>query len=177
MFNWVKNPFSLIDLLRGFQLETTKSILVFSHDHNSFDKKELLQNPNNFINLSEKTIDDFIKEPDLKKFFMEDIDILIKDYEPGRIENKPDVINQIAELRLKREKMIQEQMKKQEEMNLINNNLINNNIFMNYQNKMNEMNVLLQELLMENNLLKEKVVYLENKITNIVQTQIQKKQG
>jgi len=156
------------------QLEPTKSILVFSHEHNSFDKKELLQNPNHFINISEKSIDDFIKEPELKKFFMEDIDILIKDYEPGRIEYKPDVIKQISELRLKREKMIQEEMKKQEEMNLMNNNLMNSNSLINYQNKMNEMNVVIQELLIENNLLKEKVLYLENKITTIIQKQIQK---
>ena len=33
------------------QLDTNKSIIVFSHNHNSFDKKELLnQMPNPFVN-------------------------------------------------------------------------------------------------------------------------------
>ena len=48
------------------QLEPKKTILVFSHVHNTFDKKTLLDNRHpKFVKDSDKTVDDFIKEPDL----------------------------------------------------------------------------------------------------------------
>jgi glycosyltransferase involved in cell wall biosynthesis len=148
------------------QLETTKSILVFSHDHNSFDKKSLLETPNDYVKISEKTVDDFIKESDLKKFFMEDVDIIIKEYEPGRIEHKPDVLKQIAELKMKREKMI-EDFKKQQQNNGNGNgngNSEQQRVIVLFQKKLSEMSVAMQEIIMENNLLKDKVKYLENKL-------------
>ena len=148
------------------QLETTKSILVFSHDHNSFDKKSLLETPNDYVKISEKTVDDFIKESDLKKFFMEDVDIIIKEYEPGRIEHKPDVLKQIAELKMKREKMI-EDFKKQQQNNGNGNgngNSEQQRVIVLFQKKISEMSVVIQEIIMENNLLKDKVKYLENKL-------------
>ena len=44
------------------QLNPLKTILVFSHNHNTFDKKKLLENPNpQFTKVSEKTVDHFIK--------------------------------------------------------------------------------------------------------------------
>ena len=44
------------------QLNPLKTILVFSHNHNTFDKKKLLENPNpQFTKVSEKTVDNFIK--------------------------------------------------------------------------------------------------------------------
>ena len=76
------------------QLESSKSILVFSHNHNSFDKKELLteaQNPN--IHETNLNSLDLIKEPEILKFFMEDIDKLIDSYYPGKPKNKPEVKN------------------------------------------------------------------------------------
>jgi glycosyltransferase involved in cell wall biosynthesis len=64
------------------QLDSIKTILVFSHIDNTYDKKQLLENINEnpYVNLSEKIIDDFIKEPNIRKFFMEDIDNLLKIY-------------------------------------------------------------------------------------------------
>ena len=88
-----------------FQLDPKQVILCFSHNHNSFDKKQLLGNigcPT--VNYADNvTIDDFIKEQDIKKFFMEDIDYLLEAYIPGRPENKPDVVQQTKELSIKRE--------------------------------------------------------------------------
>jgi glycosyltransferase involved in cell wall biosynthesis len=48
------------------QLDPMKSILVFSHNHNSFDKKELLLNPNPMVSISEKKVEEFVKEEDIK---------------------------------------------------------------------------------------------------------------
>jgi len=90
------------------QLDTTKTILVFSHVHNSFDKKVLLETPNSFINISARTVDDFIQDPELKKFYMEDIDEALANYEPGRPEHKPEVLKQIQDLKEERQRRIEE---------------------------------------------------------------------
>jgi len=97
------------------QLESMKTILVFSHVHNSFDKKKLIeeQGPNPFVNISEKKVEDFVKNPEIIKFFMTDIDNLLDKYEPGKPENKPDVLKQMNEITEKRKKMIEEHQKQQ----------------------------------------------------------------
>ena len=165
------------------QLDVTKSILVFSHSHNSFDKKELLaQPPTPFVNPSPKCVDDFVKEPDLKKFFMEDIDELLTNYEPGKPENKPDVIKQLAEIKISREKMMEEQMKimsMQNEAAIRNQmaqNPVINNLVYSYESKIQQMTTIMQELTMENNLLKDKVKYMDEKIKEIIKEQL-KRQG
>ena len=44
------------------QLDPMKTILVFSHEHNTFDKRELLKDPHpQFVKDSTKTVEDFIK--------------------------------------------------------------------------------------------------------------------
>ena len=92
------------------QLEPKKTILVFSHIHNTFDKKKLLENgENQFQKTSPRTVDEFVKEPDLKDFYMNVIDGLLPNYKPGDPENKPDVLKQIKEIEEERRKMIQQQ--------------------------------------------------------------------
>jgi glycosyltransferase involved in cell wall biosynthesis len=100
------------------QLDPKKSILVFSHTQNSFDKKELLnQGPNPFINETPLLPQDFVKEPNVLKFFMEDIDDILNAYNPGRTEHKTDVTKQLANIKLEREKMIQEHIQKETKYN------------------------------------------------------------
>jgi hypothetical protein len=48
-------------------------------------------------------------------------------------------------------------------------------MFVQMQNKMNEMGVMIQELTMENQVLKNKNEYLDNKIRQIIQDMIQVK--
>jgi glycosyltransferase involved in cell wall biosynthesis len=99
------------------QLDPMKTILCFSHEHNTFDKRKLLQNPHpDFVKDSTKTVEDFIKLPkeaNIKKFFMEDVDRLLENYAPGEPKMKPDVLKQIAEIEANRDKMIREEMAKQ----------------------------------------------------------------
>ncbi len=91
--------------LRGYtvpmaQLDPMKVILVFSHEHNTFDKRGLLQNlgkPNSGMRVSAKAVADFIKEPDLLRFYMRDVDAALQLYDPGRPSMKPDVMQQIRE--------------------------------------------------------------------------------
>jgi glycosyltransferase involved in cell wall biosynthesis len=154
------------------QLNPLKSILVFSHDHNSFDKKLLLEGaPNKYVNVSEKHVTDFIKEPSILKFFMEDIDKLLGDYEPGNPTHKPDVFKQMKEIKENRDKIIEEH-KKQNEINLQMNTIIQNSKNIDYNKKIEEQNQLIMELLGENSKLKEKTEYLENKIKELINTKI-----
>ena len=106
------------------QLEPKKTILVFSHIHNTFDKKTLLTNAHpQFTKVSEKKIEDFIKEEDLKEFYTNMIENLLKEYEPGKPEMKPDVLSQIEKLTQEREELIMKtnnQMRMQQQQMLEN---------------------------------------------------------
>jgi len=91
--------------LRGYtvpmaQLDPMKVILVFSHEHNTFDKRTLLANldkPNCGMRVSAKAVADFIQEPDLLRFYMHDVDAALCAYDPGHPSMKPDVLQQIRE--------------------------------------------------------------------------------
>jgi hypothetical protein len=145
------------------QLDPMKTILVFSHNHNSFDKKMLLKNgTNKYVNESKITPQDFIKEKETLNFFMNDIDELLQSYEVGKPEFKPDVLKQMNEIKERRENIINEHKQKEEYYKK------NVNV-----NKMDEMTMLINELLMENNQLKDKVNYLEDKIKKIITQKIE----
>jgi glycosyltransferase involved in cell wall biosynthesis len=94
------------------QLDPMKSILVFSHNHNTFDKKTLLNNIHpDFFKESPKTVDMFIKtekEQKIKHFFMNEIDDLLKIYEPGDPKMKPEVLVQIKEIEKERDRLQKE---------------------------------------------------------------------
>lgn len=159
------------------QLDPLKSILVFSHNHNSFDKKVLLnQMPNAFIKDTPLTPADFVKESSVLQFFMEDINQLLENYEPGSPQNKPDVTKQIAKIQETREKMVQDQIKQQNDYNNLMNKLTNINPQM-AQDKIDSLTFMIQELSMENNQLKEKVKYLEDKMKLLIMEQIQFKKS
>jgi len=162
------------------QLESLKSILVFSHNHNSFDKKLLLNDaPNQYVNQSSVKVEDFIKEKDIIQFFMNDIDKLVETYEYGKPEYKPDVTKQMNEMKEKMEQAIQQHKQRQEEEQKVfydkfataSSSTISNSSV----NKINEMTMIMNELLMENNQLKDKVKYLEDKIKKIITQQIEER--
>ena len=158
------------------QLESTKSILVFSHVHNSFDKKELLkQMPNPNVHDTPIIPKDLVKEPEILKFFMEDIDNLLENYELGNPDYKPDVKKQLASMKIDRENKMQEMMKKQSEYQetLHKINMMSNPEAI--QNQINQQSLMIQQLLFENNSLKEQVEYLNNKIKQLVTAQIEKR--
>ena len=160
------------------QLDSMKTILVFSHIHNSYDKKDLLLNPNPTINLSEKKVNDFIKNKEITDFFLRDIDNLLENYHDGRPENKPDVSKQLKEIKEKREEIIRNETKKIENYNMIVNNLNmkhGKNVNNDYHEKVTDLSLTINELTMENKLLNDKVKYLENKIKELIHLEIERK--
>ena len=145
------------------QLDADKSILVFSHNHNSFDKKELLkQMPNPHIHDTNVEPRDLVKEPDILKFFMEDIDDALNNYEQGKLDYKPDVKKQIEELKLERETKVREMLKQQEEMNKIN--------------IINEQATQIQQLTQENTRLREQLDHVNTRIKQLIVAQIEQRQ-
>jgi len=160
------------------QLDPKKSILVFSHNHNSFDKKELLkQMPNPHIHDSEFTPADLVKEPDILKFFMEDIDSILAAYEPGKVENKPDVTKQLAKIREDRDKMMKEQMEKQQQFQQTMQKLNLTNNPQDMQGQFNQLVQTVNQLTTENNQLKERNKYLDDKIKQLITEKIKEKQN
>ena len=99
------------------QLDPLKTILVFSHEHNTFDKRKMFENAHpQYFKESPKNVDSFIRkktEKKIKNFFLKDIDDKLKNYEPGEPKMKPDVLKQIVEIEKKRDEMIREEMEKQ----------------------------------------------------------------
>ena len=90
------------------QLDPFKTILVFSHCQNTFDKKKLLETPNPKFVPCERKIEEFIKfnsEKNIKDYFIKDIDALLEKYKPGDPSMKPDVIAQTKEIEKQRDEM------------------------------------------------------------------------
>jgi len=106
------------EFLKGYtipfvQLDPLKTILVFSHSHNTMDKRILLDNieivghpDSQYAKYSSKTLGDFIKDEKIVKFFTEDLEKRLVSYEPGDIKLKPDVLKQIGEIEEKKKQMI-----------------------------------------------------------------------
>lgn len=94
------------------QLDPKKTILVFSHDHNTFDKRRLLENPNpQIVKSTPIKVRDFITDTEIRSFFLDDIEKKLQAYDPGKPEMKPDVLKQIKEIDEQRKKQQQEMSK------------------------------------------------------------------
>ena len=110
------------DFLKGFtvpfvQLNPLKTILVFSHMHNTCDKRELLAyapnptcNPDNDI-----TVNTIMKNDIAYQFFMKDIDTMLQSYQPGDPKHKVEMNRQLAILKETQFKRMDEQHKKLKE--------------------------------------------------------------
>lgn len=98
------------------QLNPMRNILCISHEHNTFDKRVLLENPNpQFVKKSEKTVDMFIKNPKIRDFFLVELGPLLDAYSPGHPREKPDVMKQLKELELERKKITEQQQQQNQQ--------------------------------------------------------------
>ena len=129
------------------QLEPVKSILVFSHRHNSLNKEKLLENKESSkCTLSKYKVDDFIRDPILKQFYMHDMNNLLEDYEAGDPSLKPEILEQIKVMEEKRNKRIEEH-KKMTQKKSENNDIESLKRF--YEKKLEEKTYLINELLLK----------------------------
>ena len=137
------------------QLDTLKTILVLSHKHNSLNKEKLLENPQECrITPSRFKIDDFIKDPVLKQFYTCDMNKALENYEPGRPENKPELMKQLKireeEVNKRREEHYRQEHYRQEHYKTIQLQNTNTNIDAlrnEYEKKIADKNLIINELL------------------------------
>lgn len=136
------------------QLDTLKSILVFSHKHNSLNKEKLLENPEHTKTIpSRYTVDDFIKDPVLKQFYMYDMNNLLENYELGKPEHKPELLEQIKQLEEKRTKQLEEHnnmLKVQQNLLSLykqNENKDIETLRREYEKKLEDKNIIIDQLL------------------------------
>jgi glycosyltransferase involved in cell wall biosynthesis len=77
------------------QLNPIKTILVFSHEQNTFDKRRLINPNNTYCKESNLKVNNFIKSEEIRQFYVSEIQGLLTEYEPGNIEHKQDVLDEI----------------------------------------------------------------------------------
>ena len=108
------------EFLKGYtvpfvQLDSIKTILVFSHRHNTFDKRTLLNDPfSHVMRVSDKKVADFIKDAEVAEFFM-NLETVLTVYPPGEPEMKPDVVKETQILLKRKEELKKNHQQKQEE--------------------------------------------------------------
>ena len=87
------------------QLDPYKTILVFSHSHNTFDKKKLLEDSNNSPLIKETilNVSDFISDENIRNFYLNEIEELLSNYKEGSPEMKPEVLRQTEQIKKRRE--------------------------------------------------------------------------
>jgi glycosyltransferase involved in cell wall biosynthesis len=154
------------------QLDTLKSILVFSHKHNSLNKEKLLEHPEQTkITPSRFTVDDFIKDPILKQFYMYDMNKVLDDYEPGRPENKPKLLEQLKKMEDERSKRIDEHNKMLESQQKLLSTIYKpankeiEGIKNLYEKKISDKNIIINELLKKIKSLNNELEHYKTKTT------------
>jgi glycosyltransferase involved in cell wall biosynthesis len=99
------------------QLDPFKTILVFSHIHNSVNKMELLEqgnlSKNPYIKECEVTPRDYIKDDYLYSFYVDNINTELSSYNPGHPSNKPDVLLNVSNNKIKMYQRMLEQANNQ----------------------------------------------------------------
>jgi len=153
------------------QLDTTKTILVYSHIHNSLDKKVLLpkENENNpYVKISDKKFDDFVKEDNIKDFLFNRLQQLLINYEPGELKNKPDVMEEVKNVLRRKQLHEEEHKRKMLEMQ-------QNPVIRNYEFKFQEQQKFIEQLLNENKRMKEDLEYYKSKINILIKDKINEK--
>jgi len=96
------------------QFDPFKTILVVSHEQNTFDKKKLLSSKNKFVKESSIDVKQFIPDKEQKIFYESKINELLKDYTPGDVKNKPKVLEEIARRENQREEQMKNMQKEQD---------------------------------------------------------------
>jgi hypothetical protein len=77
------------------QLDPLKTILVISHEQNTFDKRRLINPENKHCHESALVPSTFIKNKDLLNFYIKEIPCLLEKYKEGSVLNKPEVLAEI----------------------------------------------------------------------------------
>jgi glycosyltransferase involved in cell wall biosynthesis len=145
------------------QLDSNKTILCISHDHNTFDKKTLLDNPNpTYTKPVDLAPSYFISDENLLSFYMDYIDPLLENYEAGAPSMKPEVIRQ--------QKILTDNRKKINEPKITLTDSSGNNVEFTSDQIANMLNVQSKRLIEMNNVVKQKdnqIAALKNMLSSV----------
>jgi glycosyltransferase involved in cell wall biosynthesis len=138
------------------QLNPLKTILVISHEQNTFDKRRLIDTNSPVCNDSSLVPSSFIKDSKTLQFYTKDIEEQLKLYEEGDIKNKPDVLAEIKRRDEERSKQVQQQV------------ILTQPDGTKRPLQLNEIIEVLKMKTAENNTLKEQINVYEQKIKQIL---------
>lgn len=125
------------------QLDVRKTILVFSHKQNTLCKEHMLLNPEACRTmLSKYTLDDFIPDNGLRRFYLTEMSRLLLKYKEGEPSFKPKALAQINEIKCRREKMQHEHRTQ-----ILMQNVDVQNLVAEYQTKLDQKDRLIRELM------------------------------
>lgn len=138
------------------QLNPFKTILVISHEQNTFDKRRLIDTNSPVCNDSVLLPSSFIKDDKILTFYTKDIEHILKLYVEGDVKNKPDVLAEIKRRDEERSKHPSQQV------------ILTQPDGTKRPLQMNEIIEVLKMKTNENNALKEKINSLEQKMQQIL---------
>ena len=129
------------------QLDSLKSIIVFSHKHNSLNKEKLLENMELTKTVETNLqVDDYFIDPVLKQFYITNMNNLLENYEPGKLEHKPKLLEQMKLMEEERNKRIEDHNKLLEYQQKFNPKT-NTEIILKYEKQLSDKTYLINELL------------------------------
>ena len=134
------------------QLNTLKTILVFSHKHNSLNKDKMLENPEmSKASPSKYNIFHFMKDQQLINFYIRDMNQLLEYYDPGNPKYKPLILEEIKKVEEKQKSLILVSKKMNEFANKYKTNTISlETIIIDYEKIMDNKNFIISELIKKN---------------------------
>jgi glycosyltransferase involved in cell wall biosynthesis len=88
------------------QLNPLKTILVFSHHHNSLNKDKLLENPEMAMaKNSNYAINDFMDNAELIEFYVKNVNNILESYDQGNPKHKPLIMEELKKIEETQRKM------------------------------------------------------------------------
>ena len=89
------------------QLDPYKTILVFSHEQNTFDKRRLISKDNAMCKETSVKCKSIVTRKEQIDFYTHEIGELLKNYDPGDVKHKPEVLKEIDRRDKERAQMAQ----------------------------------------------------------------------
>jgi glycosyltransferase involved in cell wall biosynthesis len=139
------------------QLDPFKTILVFSHIHNSVDKKKLIETPNTYVQETALAPQDFFdaspSDDSLTRFYVDNLNNILSTYDLGKTVYKPKMMKQIQEITEERKKRIEPLQEMHDKMTLMRSQ---------YEAILENKELFIKALIKQNKELKEKLSKLNN---------------
>jgi len=149
------------------QLNTLKTILVFSHKHNSLNKDKMLENAEvSLAKPSRYNIYNFMNDPELINFYVKNVNSILETYEPGNSKYKPKILEEIkkVEERQRTLKIVANRMN--EFGSKYNTNVISlETIIMDYEEKISNKDFIISELIKKTKQYYEEINNLKNQLS------------